>query len=1104
VLREFRSASGLQLVKLPEGMAARSAQEAFRRDPAVLYAEPNYLVKATATPNDPEFPRLWGLHNTGQDYGTVDADIDAPEAWALTTGGREAVVAVLDTGVDYSHPDLAANMAGNSADCDGDGADDDANGFVDDCHGIDVANGDADPMDDMGHGTHVAGIIGAAGNDGVGVVGVNWRSRMLACKFLNAWGDGSTAGAIACLDYVADLKDRGVNVVATNNSWGGGDFSQALADAIDGQRRRGILFVTSAGNSGDDTDLTLDLPCAYPDPAILCVGASDSWDELAGFSSFGRHSVHLVAPGVGILSTVPGAGYETWDGTSMAAPHVTGAIALLHAHAPGADWRAVRNRILAGGDPIGPYSTGLVASGRRLNVHGALTCTGSRITARLRPLRSTLLVASGAVIELAALNVDCATPNGEVAIPVSPGGGTVTLKDGGLGADVAAGDGIYSGAWTAGAAGDFTLDFPGTDDVRVKVDPDLQPGFPRMAWTDGGDYEASAAIHTLVGNLDGEPNLEILATGLALGPLLAFEDDGSGVRGWPVWEPGFGAAYPALGKLTASPGLQVVASYRDDGAGVAYDGSGVVLPGWPVYPEAASRRPPLVADVDGDGFGEVFLAGGAFRADGGAVNPGGGPATGSNSPAAADLLGDGTIEILYASEPIGGVVDLRVVHPDGSPVAGFPVSFFGREDTCPVVGDVDGDGAREIVVVGGTTATIGVLIYDVDGTLEREVQVAADGAPALADLNGDGILEIVLQSNGALAVVRGEGDLLPGWPVAPLGDWMGNSSPVVGDVDGDGRPDVVFTTQFPADTSNGFLHVYGADGVSHPRFPKALKIGPGATPAIADIDLDGRNEIVVTGDFWDGSRGFFDKVWVFDLGGPAHGPVLWGQFMGNAQHTGTAVAAPVTPPVRFTLGISTTAGGSVTSAPAGIDCGSQCSAPYDRGTSVTLTAAADPGYRFEGWSGACEGQIPTCTVLLDAERTAAAEFALILHALTVSRIGSGGGTVSSTPAGIDCGATCDATFERGTAVTLTAVAESGSVFAGWTGACAGQEATCLLSAEADLAVSANFEVEPPGGDVPGGEVPGGGGCGCGASPGAGPGAALLLLAGFGRRRRRAA
>ena len=270
----------------------------------------------------------------------------------MTTGSKDVVVAVIDTGIDYTHPDLSANMFRNEPDCNSNGIDDDGNGQIDDCFGIDTANNDSDPMDDNHHGTHVAGTIGAVGNNGLGVVGVNWTVRLMACKFLSASGSGTTADAIDCLEYVKLMKDRGVNIVATNNSWGGGGFSQALFDAIEAHRARGILFIVAAGNEFSNNDTTPSYPASYSLSNILAVAATTRTDALASFSNFGRRSVHLGAPGSEILSTTPGNTYSIFSGTSMATPHVTGVAALLAAQDPTRDWRVIKNLILAGGDTL--------------------------------------------------------------------------------------------------------------------------------------------------------------------------------------------------------------------------------------------------------------------------------------------------------------------------------------------------------------------------------------------------------------------------------------------------------------------------------------------------------------------------------------------------------------------------------------------------------------------------------------------------------------------------------------------------------------------------------------------------------------------------------
>ncbi|MBI4684169.1 MAG: S8 family serine peptidase [Nitrospirae bacterium] len=221
-------------------------------------------------------------------------------------------------------------------------------------------------MDDNSHGTHVAGTIGAVGNNSVGVVGVNWIANILACKFLNASGSGDTTGAIDCLDYIATMKDRGVNIVASNNSWGGGAYSNALRDAIEAQRQRGILFVAAAGNDGGDNEILLTYPCSYYLPNILCVALTNNDDYT--YANYGKRIVHLGAPGISILSTVPSGSYGYNSGTSMATPHVTGVVGLVHALYPGSDWRAVKNRILAGGD-VNSTLTAKTVTSRRLNAY---------------------------------------------------------------------------------------------------------------------------------------------------------------------------------------------------------------------------------------------------------------------------------------------------------------------------------------------------------------------------------------------------------------------------------------------------------------------------------------------------------------------------------------------------------------------------------------------------------------------------------------------------------------------------------------------------------------------------------------------------------------
>ncbi len=354
------------------------------RDSSIRFAEPNYVVRLNQViPNDDRFGDLFGLHNVGQLSGRVDADIDAPEAWELTKGSNGVVVGVIDTGIDYTHPDLMGNLWTNPNEVAGNGIDDDANGYVDDIHGINAITNTGNPMDDQGHGTHCSGTIGAVQN-GVGVVGVAWNVRLAGCKFLSSSGSGNISDAVKCFQYFNKLKNvKNINVVITSNSWGGGGFSQAVKDAIDGVDQPGlqpILHVIAAGNSGVDSDASPQYPAAYSSGNILAVAASDRLDAYASFSNYGATTIDLAAPGVSILSTVPrgtcslcdASGYKLLSGTSMATPHVSGGAALVASMTMTPTAALIKSTLMGSTDPITDVTRRTVTNGR-MNVHRAVT-----------------------------------------------------------------------------------------------------------------------------------------------------------------------------------------------------------------------------------------------------------------------------------------------------------------------------------------------------------------------------------------------------------------------------------------------------------------------------------------------------------------------------------------------------------------------------------------------------------------------------------------------------------------------------------------------------------------------------------------------------------
>ena len=301
-----------ELAAVPSGMLWRlrsrsrnteTLLQAMRQDRRVFYAEPNYILRAAVAPNDPSYAELWGLENLAQPIqgavGVAGSDIHAEAAWNVTTGSHSVVIGVVDTGVDYNHPNLAANMWVNpggigNANC--------AAGT----HGFNAITASCDPMDDNFHGTHVAGTIGAVGNNGAGVTGVNWTTTIMALKFLDQTGHGSIANAVTAIDFAIQAKIDGVNVRVLNNSWGGGADSQALRDVIQKANDHDILFVAAAMNDAVNLDVFPRYPAGYNLPNIIAVAATDNRDALASFSDYGPHSVHLAAPGLSILSTMPG------------------------------------------------------------------------------------------------------------------------------------------------------------------------------------------------------------------------------------------------------------------------------------------------------------------------------------------------------------------------------------------------------------------------------------------------------------------------------------------------------------------------------------------------------------------------------------------------------------------------------------------------------------------------------------------------------------------------------------------------------------------------------------------------------------------------------
>lgn len=447
-------ANGWATVQLPEPDVAQgelagesllmSGMKALQVAGVAERVEPDYLLSYAAVPGDQALAQgwLWGLRNTGQNGGVQGVDIGAPAAWDTTTGSTNVIVAVIDTGIRYTHQDLAGQMWVNPSEIPGNGVDDDADGYVDNVYGIDAVNGDGDPMDDNSHGTHCAGTIGAAANDGYAHVGVAWEVRLMACKFLSAEGWGYVSGAVNCIDFAVA---KGASVLS--NSWGGGGHSQALYDAIARARDAGVIFIAAAGNSAADTDSQPHYPSGYDLENIISVAAVDRHGDMASWSNFGFNTVDLGAPGVDIFSTTADSdsSYAYYSGTSMATPHLAGVAALLFAAEENLSGKDVQARLLNTTSPLASLE-GRTVTGGMVNAAQAIGGGGDDALELLLSVSANPLSAGSSAALYARVTDDGPVINATVT--GAAGTDPLSFADDGEAPDESAADGIYTAAVT--------------------------------------------------------------------------------------------------------------------------------------------------------------------------------------------------------------------------------------------------------------------------------------------------------------------------------------------------------------------------------------------------------------------------------------------------------------------------------------------------------------------------------------------------------------------------------------------------------------------------------------------------------------------------------
>jgi hypothetical protein len=838
------------LLELPPGSDVPAICALLEELDEVEYAEPNRILEYDFLPDDPLLGQQWGLVNQGQFGGIPGVDIGARWAWEWTGGAEHVVVAVVDSGIDAEHPDLAPRLWRNPFEIPQNGIDDDGNGFVDDEVGWNFEGEDADPLDAYGHGTHVAGIIAAQTHNGQGIAGVSPRALLMAVRV----GDVTGLEAFATARGIVYAVDNGARII--NASWGCYCEQQVVADAVRYALTSGVLFVAAAGNDGTSNP---HYP-AYQEGA-LAVAATDGRDRRAEFnppysSNFGDW-IDLCAPGARIMSCLPRNTYALKGGTSMATPMVSGIAALVYALDPGITLVEMRRRLISTAVPVdlqNPEFAFLLGSGRASAIRALTAEPGPHLILRglrvedeggdghlaagerfqLVPLvRNTWRACAGGSVR-AATDDPYLTLDGEaLTLPPLAGEETAWLEPG-FGGRLA-GDCPPNRAITV----ELAIDYSGGGGQGLEL---LLLGNDERPDQQGWPVTLSGAVTAspLVVDIDGDGRLEVFV-GTRDGKLHGLDARGKPLPGWPV-ELGVPILATAAAADMDGDGRPEIC-LGDDRAGLhLLRADGSQLPGWPIataghgapssvaFGRPADGDPVQVVDADWAGMVRVLQldaspAPGWPRRLGQGVN---------SSPAIADLDGDGESEILIAGKD--GL--LHVWHWDGAPLEGWPVTADGAFISAPAAGDLDGDGDPEVVcatVTGRLHAWHhdGQPLFGWPATLEG----GTTSSPALADLNGDGLREIVIGTEtGQLTVLDYRGQPLPGWPIRPAERI--DAAPVIGDLDGNGELDILIP-------EGQQLHAFNPRGRELPGWPLDLATPCRSAAVICDLDGDGDTEVLI-------------------------------------------------------------------------------------------------------------------------------------------------------------------------------------------------------------------------------------------------------------------
>jgi len=900
---------------------------------------PSPSLPPSNVPNDPYYSSsgswgqayddLWGLKT-----------IQAEGAWQKTTGSNEVVVAVIDTGIDYNHPDIAQNIWTNPDEIPGNGIDDDGNGYVDDVYGWDFASFDNSPIDDNGHGTHVAGTVGAVGNNGIGIVGVNWNVKIMAVKFLNDSGSGSLDASVSSLIYAADNGAR-----VFNNSWGASGTFQAISDAVNYATAKRIVVVAAAGNSNADASGF----SPANEPNVITVSSSDHNDQKSDFSNFGS-KIDVAAPGGDSSNSSPkhdyrnilslrasgtdlygggemvvGTNYYRARGTSMASPHVAGAVALFLSAHPDFTPEEVRQALRQGADDVtgAPWSFNLGYG--RLNVARSLEKTLPPPVAKILSPRQSSVVGGSEVSVSGTISSRGLPLNWSLEVGVGQEPATWTNIAQGA-SEIVAGE-LGKVNLSQFASGPVTVRLfvhsqngDSEDRLVFKFDKELVAGWPQPF---GISMPFFATGHPVVTDINGDGKTEFIAVGTYNGTVYVWQNNGAMLPGWPAQlGSGFALAMaPVTGDLDGDGKPEVIVNILNFGGGsklFVLKSDGSIMLGWPKsFGNNGSYNTPAIADINGDRKNEIIFRNcglHVLRIDGSELPgwpvyvQGLGPTSFCtdymNSPTVADLDNDGSLEVLVywatlvPQGPTPGDFALKVFNKDGSLrwSAQVPPNPPSLGAMSPAVGDLDSDGKLEVVMqnmsVGLKTRYVYVFLSDgsaYPGFPKSETENFTSSPLVVADLDKDGRLEILLSGAPRFKVLDSNGNEVSRWQVPIAQDEV---SPTIGDFDGDFRPEIFIggalpPSLWPNPDQNFGLYVVKADkGIVWEREYGWAE----SSPIAGDFDRDDKLEIA--GVMNDGTG---SKFYLWELPQPIRrlGYVYWEQLGFDARHTREFIFKPL-------------------------------------------------------------------------------------------------------------------------------------------------------------------------------------------------------------------